>query len=83
MFYGVLVKMNWRDVDRHKRPHFHAYYGEHEAVFDLNGDIIAGQFPAKQGAFVRAWALIHADDLLADWSLAVNGEETFRIDPLK
>jgi len=26
---------------------------------------------------------LHDDDLAANWSLAVNGEETFRIEPLK
>ncbi len=26
---------------------------------------------------------IHRDEILADWQLAVNGEEVFRIEPLK
>ena len=28
MFQGIIVRMYWRDTDRHKLPHFHAYYGE-------------------------------------------------------
>ena len=83
MFYGILIKMNWRDIGKHKKPHFHAYYGEYEAVFDLSGDIIEGKFPNKQNAFVKAWAILHKEDLEANWKLALNGEETFRIDPLK
>jgi len=75
--------MNWRDIGQHNRPHFHAYYGEYEAVFALDGEIIAGKFPSKQSAYVKAWALMHEEDLLANWKLAVNGEEIFRIDPLK
>lgn len=75
--------MNWKDVGKHKSSHFHAFYGNDEAVFSLTGDIISGDFPAKQAAFVKAWALLHEDELKADWSLAVNGEETFRIDPLR
>jgi len=32
---------------------------------------------------VEAWILIHEDELMADWQLAINGEEIFKIDPLK
>ena len=83
MFYGILIKMNWNDTGRHKLPHFHAFYGDYEAVFGIDGEVISGKFPGKQGAFVKAWALLHEDDLKANWQLALNGEETFRIDPLK
>jgi len=83
LFYGILVKMNWRDVGQHNKPHLHAYYGDYEAVFTLDGELLAGDFPARQKAYVKAWALLHEDDLLANWKLAANGEETFRIDPLK
>jgi len=83
MFYGILIKMNWMDVGQHNQPHFHAFYGDFEASFALDGEILAGEFPKRQAAFVKAWALLHEDDLRADWKLAMNGEETFRIDPLK
>jgi len=33
MFFGILIKMNWKDMGRHKSPHFHAFYGSYEAVF--------------------------------------------------
>ncbi len=83
MFLGILIKMNWKDFGQHKSPHFHAYYGDYEAVFTLEGEIISGEFPGKQATFVRAWALMHEDELKANWRLAVNGEETFRIEPLR
>jgi hypothetical protein len=83
MFYGILIKMNWKDIGQHKMPHFHAIYGDCEAVFGLDGEIVAGEFPARQSSFVKSWALIHEDDLKADWELAKNGEETFRIEPLR
>jgi hypothetical protein len=83
MFLGILVKMNWKDIGQHKAPHFHAFYGDYEAVFGLDGEIIAGSFPHRQSAYVKAWSLLHEDDLAADWKLAVNGEETFRIEPLR
>lgn len=32
---------------------------------------------------VQAWIEIHRDELMADWELAVNGQEVFKIEPLK
>jgi len=32
---------------------------------------------------VQAWVELHRDDLFADWKLAANGEEPFRIAPLQ
>jgi len=32
---------------------------------------------------VQAWIEIHQDELMADWELAVNGQQVFKIDPLK
>lgn len=83
IFYGIIVRMYWSDNDRHKMPHFHAYYGDEEATFTLDGEILAGSFPRKQAALVKAWALVHEDDLKANWVLAKNGENTFRVDPLR
>jgi len=83
MFFGILIKMNWGDTGQHNAPHFHAYYGDYEASFALDGEILAGEFPKKQATFVHAWALLHEDELRANWQLAISGEQTFRIDPLK
>ena len=83
LFFGIIIRMYWRDNDRHKLPHMHAYYNEYEAVFTLDGEILSGNFPAKQVALVKAWALLHEEDLKANWQLTLNGEETFRIDPLR
>jgi hypothetical protein len=79
MFFGILIRINWKDTGQHNLPHYHAFYGDFEAVFGLDGEIIAGNFPRKQAAFVKAWTY----ELMANWKLAVNGEETFRIEPLR
>ena len=31
----------------------------------------------------QAWIEIHKEDLMADWDLAINGENVLKIDPLK
>jgi len=80
-FYGILIRMY--KTSEHNPPHFHAIYGEYEASFDFNGDLISGNFPPKQSRFVKVWAEMRQDDLLTDWSLAVKGEEPEPIAPLK
>jgi hypothetical protein len=32
---------------------------------------------------VQAWIIIHQDELMADWELAISGEQVFKIEPLK
>jgi hypothetical protein len=32
---------------------------------------------------VQAWIEIHRDELMADWKLATEGKETFKIKPLE
>jgi hypothetical protein len=47
----------WDEV-HHSLPHFHAYYAEYEASFDLAGNIIVGELPRRQLRLVQAWAEI-------------------------
>ncbi|HUJ71662.1 MAG TPA: DUF4160 domain-containing protein, partial [Verrucomicrobiae bacterium] len=35
MFYGIIVSLYFMDRDRHKQPHLHARYQEHEAVLSI------------------------------------------------
>ena len=83
MFYGIIIRM-YCAPDEHNPPHFHAYYQEHKASFNINTlEIIEGNLPARQTRLVLAWAELHKDELLADWNLASNSELPFKIDPLK
>ena len=55
-----------------------------KAVFSIgNGKLLAGKFSNNKTRLVQAWIEIHREELNADWKLAVNGEEVFKIDPLK
>lgn len=44
VFFGIIIRMYWADNDRHKTPHFHAYYGDDEAVFTLEGEFCQDRF---------------------------------------
>lgn len=76
--------MYYFDNQQHHVPHIHAEYGDSRAVFDINdGEILAGELPKNKRKLVEAWIEIHREDLMANWRLAVTGQEIFRIDPLK
>jgi len=83
MFYGIIIKMLFKDIQQHNSPHIHAVYGDYEAVFDVNTcKLLAGKFPPKQTKLVEAWMELYQDDLKANWKLAVIGEQPYKIKPL-
>ncbi len=79
LFFGVVITMYYDD---HNPPHFHARYQGFNASFTFDGELLEGEFPARQKKLVSAWATIHEEDLLANWSLASSGSEPIRIAPL-
>ncbi len=84
MFYGILVTILFQGNERHHLPHFHVRYQDFKAAIAIeDGRVLAGDFPPKQLKLVQAWVELHRDDLFADWELAANGEEPFRIAPLQ
>ena len=84
MFYGVVIRMYFYDDKQHHRPHVHAEYAGEPAVFGIDdGEMLAGNLPSGKVRLVQAWIEIHREELLANWQLAVNGEDVFKIEPLK
>jgi hypothetical protein len=80
MFYGILIRMFFRDTQKHHVPHIHADYQGEVAVYSiLDGALLAGEIPTSKHKLVVAWIEIHRDDLIADWGLAVNGKTPFPI----
>ena len=84
MFYGIVIRMYFFDDKQHHMPHLHAEYAGNRAVFSVDdGEVLAGTLPSGKARLVQAWIEIHSEELLADWQLAVIGEEVFKIEPLK
>jgi len=84
MFYGIIVSMYFLDNKRHHLPHIHVKYQEQEVVLSIpEGDILDGELKRNKMKLVQAWIEIHQDELMANWELASNGEQIFKIDPLK
>ena len=84
MFYGLLIYMYPKDNRRHHEPHIHVMYQEDEAVFSIKtGDLLSGKLPPKKRRLIELWIELRQDELLADWQLAIQGEEIFKIKPLE
>ncbi len=80
-FYGMIVKMHFDD---HLPPHFHAEYGEHEALININTlAIIAGRLPPKALGLIIEWASQHQEELQILWDKAKNMEALHKISPLQ
>lgn len=80
MFFGIIIRMYFDD---HNPPHFHAFYQEYRAVFSLDGQMISGDMPEKQSKIIEVWAILHKDELDADWQLAKDQQELYKIEPLR
>lgn len=82
-FFGIIVRM-YREVGgKHNMPHIHAEYSSDEVVVSLDGMVLEGFIPKSKMKLLDAWMEIHREDLEANWKLLSNGEQFFRIDPLK
>jgi hypothetical protein len=70
--------------DEHPPPHFHALYGEYEALININTlAIISGKLPGRALGLVMEWALLHQTELNALWERARELEPLGKIPPLE
>jgi hypothetical protein len=83
LFYGLIIRMYKEVTEKHHKPHIHAEYAGDEIVISLDGEILEGSIPRNKLKLVEAWIEIHRDDLEANWKLLSNGEQYFKIEPLK
>ena len=82
-FFGIIVRMYKERGGKHNMPHIHVEYSGEELVIALDGTVLEGSIPKNKMKLLEAWMEIHREDLEANWSLLSNGDQFFRIDPLK
>jgi hypothetical protein len=64
-FYGIIIKMYFND---HLPPHFHAIYGEYNALFDLNTlEMLEGDLPNRARKLTVEWATQYQAELIEIW----------------
>ena len=68
----------------HEPAHFHAIYGEYEALIAIETLIIfRGELPRRALGLVLEWAALHRNELRNDWQSARKGEMLKSIEPLE
>lgn len=82
-FYGIVVQMFFKEDGQHHMPHIHIMYNEYNSVYDFNANKLEGEIPKKQAKLVEAWITLHSEELYSLWNLMKNGEDYFKIEPLK
>ncbi|MEO5350912.1 MAG: DUF4160 domain-containing protein [Magnetococcus sp. YQC-3] len=81
IFYGIVIRMFF---DEHAPPHFHAHYGEYQALIDINNlEVIKGTLPRRAQELVLDWAELHQAELLQNWELCQQSCNPLPIAPLR
>jgi len=80
-FFGIIIWMYYND---HNPPHFHAEYGESEALIRIDDlSILTGSLPPRVMGFVAEWALKHRKELSENWERGRKNEPLLPIEPLQ
>jgi hypothetical protein len=67
-FYGIVIKMYFSQSE-HGVPHFHAIYGEHNAIYAVETTkMLEGDLPVRSQRMVEEWAAQHRAELLEMWN---------------
>ena len=80
-FYGIVIRFYYRE---HPPEHFHAIYGEHEALIEIeSGRIHKGYLPAKALQLVEEWRALRVEDLREAWHQSREQMSLEPIEPLE
>lgn len=67
-FYGIVIKMYFSQSE-HGVPHFHAIYGEYNAIFDIQTlEMLEGDLPVRAQRLVKEWGAQYQPELLWMWN---------------
>lgn len=79
-FLGIVIAMYYLD---HEPAHFHAIYGEQEAIFAIEDlRMIKGNLHGRVAGLVIEWATLHKAELEKDWLLCKKQMPLNKIKPL-
>ncbi len=77
-------QMYFMDNKQHHKPHIHARYQNSEVIVAIpDGEILEGSIPNAKMKLLSAWIEIHQDELMANWELAISGQQPYKIEPLR
>lgn len=79
-FFGIAIYFYFNE---HSPPHFHALYGENEAVYEIRTlKLYAGDLPRRAHNMVLEWADQHREELMNCWNISRDGGTPKQIAPL-
>jgi Domain of unknown function (DUF4160) len=80
-FFGISIYLYPRE---HPPEHFHALYGDEEAVFDIESlRVLQGSLSNRARSLVVEWAALHRDELFTAWQRLRAGQNPGKIAPLE
>lgn len=80
-FFGISIYIYYRE---HMPPHFHAMYGEDEAVISIDKlAVLSGRLSPRTMGLVVEWASLHHEELRHVWTQAMSHEVLDKIKPLR
>lgn len=82
-FEDIRIKMYSMDTQKHKEPHFHVILtgGNKASISIATGKLLEGKLNKRQKDLIKAWILIHKEELWDRWNKAVAGEFIEKIEP--
>ena len=79
-FFGIFIYMYFED---HSPPHFHAIYGDYEALIAIEDfHILKGELPPRAYGLVVEWAIQYKKELQKNWEQAIQLKPLNKIKPL-
>lgn len=68
-FEDIRIKLYPRDIQKHKEPHFHVILtsGERASIAIANGKILEGKLNTRQKELIKAWMIIHREEIWDRW----------------
>lgn len=76
--------MYFMDNKQHHCPHIHVKYQEDEVIVSIpDGEVLEGSIPSSKMKLLQAWIELHKDELVANWQLAISGQQLYKIEPLR
>ncbi len=80
-FFGIVISLHFRE---HLPPHFHAEYGEDEAIIDIRAlAVIDGHLSSRVLGMVVEWASQYQTELMDLWERAQLHQSLYKLPPLK
>lgn len=80
-FFGIIIRMYFDD---HDPPHFHAIYGDTEALVGIDPiRLLHSDLSSRAASMVIEWAALHQQELMQNWESLREERPARKLAPLK